>query len=188
MAQRKLKTFEHDGKSVGVYKDSETGEFVAKLKGRPQADYFTNDLDDAVGTAKKMVGLSGLAGPAEQAQSAIDDAGRVVDEVSRGACKRAFEGLLRAQGSSFYAMGAGAKSPEAFAAVDKAMATFETGCLAKLPGRMLNGLPVKKAKRKNPAARNSRVTRAAKACRAYAKGGGITNPRYQACLRHHLKK
>jgi hypothetical protein len=44
-------------KTVGVVKVTwleATGEYRCQIKGCPAADYFTNDLDDAIGTATDM--------------------------------------------------------------------------------------------------------------------------------------
>jgi hypothetical protein len=42
-------------KVATIYRDPDAGEFVVVLKGRPAADYFTSDREDAEGTAKRMV-------------------------------------------------------------------------------------------------------------------------------------
>lgn len=60
MARRKIQAFTNGDRSATVYKDTEWGEYVVKLKGAPNADYHTDDKTDAVGSAKKMVGLAGL--------------------------------------------------------------------------------------------------------------------------------
>lgn len=39
---------------ITLYWNSDEGEFVVKIKGKPKADYFTNDLKDAVLTARRM--------------------------------------------------------------------------------------------------------------------------------------
>ena len=39
---------------ITLYWNSDEGEFVVKIKGKPKADYFTNDLEDAVLTARRM--------------------------------------------------------------------------------------------------------------------------------------
>jgi hypothetical protein len=37
---------------VRIYRDSEYNEYIVGIKGQPAADYFTNDKDDALATAK----------------------------------------------------------------------------------------------------------------------------------------
>ena len=59
MAKRKVQSVSHEGKTATVYKDPEWGEYVVKLQGRPQADYFTSDRSDAIATARRMVGYTG---------------------------------------------------------------------------------------------------------------------------------
>jgi hypothetical protein len=48
-----------EGRTVRVYRDAECDEFVVRLfengKVYPPADYFTNDRQDATGTALKML-------------------------------------------------------------------------------------------------------------------------------------
>lgn len=55
---RVLYTVQHGERIVNVRKDSETGEYRARLytygKAYTPADYFTNDLDDAKSTAGHM--------------------------------------------------------------------------------------------------------------------------------------
>jgi hypothetical protein len=57
MANRKISSFTNGDKTTTVYWNSDDREFVVKLRGRPQADYFTTDKADAIGTAMNMVGL-----------------------------------------------------------------------------------------------------------------------------------
>lgn len=59
MARKKLTSVSHGSAVATVYRDPEWGEYVVKLKGRPQADYFTSDKADAVATARRMVGYTG---------------------------------------------------------------------------------------------------------------------------------
>ncbi len=40
---------------VKVHRDSELGEFTARLNGDPKSDYFTDDRDDAIATADAML-------------------------------------------------------------------------------------------------------------------------------------
>lgn len=40
--------------SVRVYWIAETREYMCRIQGHPKADYFTGDLDDAIGTARLM--------------------------------------------------------------------------------------------------------------------------------------
>lgn len=42
------------GREVKVYWEAEYGEYCCKLVGAPDADYFTDDFGDALGTAKSM--------------------------------------------------------------------------------------------------------------------------------------
>lgn len=53
-----LHTEQHGERIVVIRKDSETGEYRARLStygiDKPEADYFTDDLDDAKGTARAM--------------------------------------------------------------------------------------------------------------------------------------
>lgn len=53
-----LHTEQHGERIVIVRKDSETGEFRARLftygTAKPEADYFTDDLEDAKSTARHM--------------------------------------------------------------------------------------------------------------------------------------
>lgn len=55
---RPLHTVQHGERIVVVRKDDETGEYRCRLStygvNKPEADYFTDDLDDAKGTAKAM--------------------------------------------------------------------------------------------------------------------------------------
>jgi hypothetical protein len=63
MARRKISRVVNPSNSekvATIYRDPDAGEFVVVLKGRPAADYFTPDRDDAEGTARKMV-LEGVA-------------------------------------------------------------------------------------------------------------------------------
>jgi hypothetical protein len=41
--------------TVGIYKDSDTQEFIVKVKGKPEQDYFAADRQDAEATALEMV-------------------------------------------------------------------------------------------------------------------------------------
>jgi len=50
---RLIRTFSNDKAEVKIYKDD--GEFVCRLTGNPAADYFTDDWQDAEGTAKHML-------------------------------------------------------------------------------------------------------------------------------------
>jgi hypothetical protein len=53
-----LHTEQHGERIVVVRKDSDTDEFRARLytygNAKPDADYFTDDLEDAKGTARHM--------------------------------------------------------------------------------------------------------------------------------------
>lgn len=53
-------TFQNGKRSVKVKFNRDYEEYVAELtvegKRLPDADYFTNDKDDAIGTAKQMAG------------------------------------------------------------------------------------------------------------------------------------
>lgn len=55
MGRRRILTLTHDGREVAVFRDNEWDEFVVRLKGNPDADYFTSDKEDAVATAHAMV-------------------------------------------------------------------------------------------------------------------------------------
>lgn len=57
MARKKIATYSNDGKTVHVYRDAEWNEFVVRIPGAPDADYFTPDKDDAISTAQTIVGL-----------------------------------------------------------------------------------------------------------------------------------
>lgn len=59
MAPRKVQSVSRDGQVATIYRDPEYNEFVVRLKGRPQADYFTSDKSDALATARRMVGYTG---------------------------------------------------------------------------------------------------------------------------------
>lgn len=50
---RLIRTFSNEKAEVKIYKDD--GEFICKLSGNPAADYFTDDWQDAEGTAKHML-------------------------------------------------------------------------------------------------------------------------------------
>lgn len=54
---RTIKTLKNEtnGKTAIVYKDVDTNEFVVKLKGNKNADYFTGCKADALGTAALMI-------------------------------------------------------------------------------------------------------------------------------------
>ncbi len=52
MAHRKLAKQVSD--KATVYWDAEWQEYIVKLKGNPNADYYTDDKADAYGTAKEM--------------------------------------------------------------------------------------------------------------------------------------
>lgn len=71
--RRKLTTFTHAGKTTTVYKDSEWGEYVVKLKGAPRADYHTDDKADATVTARRMVGLNGLGSSGKEHRAKARD-------------------------------------------------------------------------------------------------------------------
>lgn len=56
MGTRRIDTIKGPNGEVDVIYDSVNAEFVCKLRGKPVADYYTDDRDDAIGTAKLMAG------------------------------------------------------------------------------------------------------------------------------------
>lgn len=50
MAKRKIKQIG----AVSVYRDSEWDEYVVRIGGNPETDYFTDDKDDAFKTAEAI--------------------------------------------------------------------------------------------------------------------------------------
>lgn len=62
MPRKLVKQYENGSQSVKVYRDSDSDEFVVRFynngKLHEPADYFTDDLDDAVGTAKAALNLN----------------------------------------------------------------------------------------------------------------------------------
>ena len=55
MALRKLETHTGPNGTAKLYRNAEFNEYVVKLSGNPDADYFTPDRDDATNTAILMV-------------------------------------------------------------------------------------------------------------------------------------
>ena len=59
MAKRKIETYEKDGKVAKVYRNADFDEYEVRfsVKGEdlPDADYFTNDKQDAIDTAVSWV-------------------------------------------------------------------------------------------------------------------------------------
>lgn len=76
MSMRLIKSQQNvsNTRQVNVYKDSDTGEYVVRLahvtsmglKWQDSADYFTDDKDDALGTARVMLQHDVTTGPAFQ--------------------------------------------------------------------------------------------------------------------------
>lgn len=92
MPRRKIETVRREGQEATVYRDREWDEYVVKLKGRPSADYFTGDREDAIATARKMVGFSGLKrrrfgwsaeAHTDAAQSGVREVRRLTDRLKR---------------------------------------------------------------------------------------------------------
>lgn len=52
MSLRRIKTPSLCTDLVKVYFDSDVQEYIVKIKGKPEADYFTNDKSDALSTAQ----------------------------------------------------------------------------------------------------------------------------------------
>lgn len=57
---RLIQTISGTAGTAKAYRDSENGEYVVRFTGRdgarrPDADYFTDDKSDALGTARAMV-------------------------------------------------------------------------------------------------------------------------------------
>lgn len=50
-------TLKHEGKEAKVYRDTEWSEYRVRFKGQPDADYHTDNLNDAINTAKNQIGL-----------------------------------------------------------------------------------------------------------------------------------
>jgi hypothetical protein len=57
VANRRIAYVTNGEEQARVYYNPQDKEYVVKLKGRPNADYFTDDKMDAVKTAFGMVGL-----------------------------------------------------------------------------------------------------------------------------------
>lgn len=63
MALRKMQTLENaKGDKAAIYRDAAFGEYrvrfsMADIGYLPEADYHTNDLQDAIATAKHAIGL-----------------------------------------------------------------------------------------------------------------------------------
>ena len=55
MALRKIKVDSLIGSPVSVYFNSEYSEYIVKIKGNSAADYFTDDKQDALQTARHML-------------------------------------------------------------------------------------------------------------------------------------
>lgn len=56
MGKRRLVTWEGSANQRAlIYRDPEWNEYVVKLPGKPEADYFTDDFEDARATARAMV-------------------------------------------------------------------------------------------------------------------------------------
>jgi hypothetical protein len=94
MALRKIQAFTNDGNTTTVYKDSEWGEYVVKVQqnGRPvpKVTYHTDAKDDAIGTAKAMIGLAGLRSRRRHipgSKIAVTFHGRAGEKVTAEACR-----------------------------------------------------------------------------------------------------